>query len=962
MGASVARRLASAQGAQSKKMKRKWMKLLTRISIACLVSLLGVGYTTSDSSAKVTHRSQNQISHLSLQRRGDQNYLWLKGTKKVKYATFVLDDPLRLVIDFQNADLQGLKGPFSYDSGHLVRSINVRQFSNREKSIGRLVLLLQPNTQWLIRPKGKRLLVLFRKNRAPQENPTPQLQPAATAKVAPVQVEQPAPKAKMWGANRLPSRFGGKGPAPTSAVVRRTGIRHNASNGRSARRLLSVKMRKRSIFLRTDGSVSSYEVLTLRNPSRLVVDLYQVRRYRRSLRRQLRRLRCSRSPFRSVRFGRHLNKLRLVFDLCEKSLTLPRYRASLRRRGLRIRVHSLRKAAQRKVVKAQAPTLTKVRQPRKARSYRARLYKGTAMVQNIGVSATQRQASLVIQVDGRKPRIRRTDMGKLTLIDVSPAKLAPSIARSLDTTEFYGALEQIDVYHRGNGVRIALRKTNKASISWRQKAGTLKINVANPNPKAKVVAQGSKSKKYAIPYDAKRVGQAAAASGLSAGDLAILSRNNKRKRYRGRRISIFFRKVEIHNLLRLFAEISGLNIITSNNVKGSVTLRLRNVPWDQALELVLKTLKLGMEREGNIVRIATLNELRQEEQARRRLQQVKLLAQAQKIRLIPVNYATASAMSTQVRTVLSPRGKVTVDQRTNVLIVRDYVPFLIRAEGLVRSLDTQTPQVLIETRIVEANINFDQQFGIQWGGHLLFSPLTGNGTGLQFPNPIGIRGSVPNLQGGQQGGGDFGTPNYIINFPATVNSGRGTALSFLFGSLTGAASLNLRLTAAEQSGHVKVISAPKIITLHKMQASIQQGLQIPFTSASAAGTNVQFITASLALNVSPQVTTDGSIFLTMNITNNQPDFSRGGAAGPAISTKTAQTKMLIKDGETMVIGGVYSRRTGTSQSKIPFLSQIPVLGLLFKNYTYNDDRAELLIFVTPRIINRAQTLGGRQGS
>jgi type IV pilus assembly protein PilQ len=180
--------------------------------------------------------------------------------------------------------------------------------------------------------------------------------------------------------------------------------------------------------------------------------------------------------------------------------------------------------------------------------------------------------------------------------------------------------------------------------------------------------------------------------------------------------------------------------------------------------------------------------------------------------------------------------------------------------------------------------------------------------------------------------------------------------------LTGAFDLSLRLSAAESAGDVKIISAPKIVTLHNMSANIQQGLQIPFSTASAAGTNVQFVAATLSLQVTPQVTTDGSVFLTMNVTNNAPDFSRGGASGPAISTKTARTNMLIKDGETMVIGGIYSRRTGASENRVPFLGSIPILGALFKNYTYNDDRAELLIFVTPRIINRAKTLGGRQGS
>ncbi|MEM1008573.1 MAG: type IV pilus secretin PilQ, partial [Myxococcota bacterium] len=383
-------------------------------------------------------------------------------------------------------------------------------------------------------------------------------------------------------------------------------------------------------------------------------------------------------------------------------------------------------------------------------------------------------------------------------------------------------------------------------------------------------------------------------------------------------------------------------------------------PWDQALDIVLRSLRLGMEKEGNIIRIATLAELRQEEQQRQQLLQARLLAQPQKIRLIPVNYAVASQMAAQVRNVLSPRGTISVDARTNVLIVKDFVPFLLRAEGIVRRLDTQTPQVLIEARIVEANVNFSRQFGIQWGGSLLFSPALGNGTGLQFPNPIGIRGGIPDQASGADN--SFGVPNYVVNFPAASGRGNGTALSFFFGSLGGAFDLNLRLSAAESQGEVKVISSPKIVTLHRMGANIQQGLQIPYTSASAAGTNVQFVQANLALDVTPQVTTDGSVFLDLNVSNNAPDTSRGAQGGQiAISTKTARTRMLIKDGATMVIGGIYSRRTGTAEERVPFLGSIPILGALFRSHLFQDDRAELLIFITPRIINRAKTLGGQRG-
>lgn len=968
------------------------MKLLMRISLVCLIALWGLGIYTVHVAASTTSRTMNQIQQVSLQRHGTQDHLVLEGTQKPVYTTFALDDPLRLVVDFQHADMKALKGPYTFTQ-RLVQVINLFQYTSPNQSIGRLVILLQPDTRWSIQTRGNQLVIVFQSQKSsPQEAKTPessgssQTSPSSDPSPTPSQNSEPQAvepshrtippeqQPTQPADHRLPSRFQETKTPDASKVVFRSGLQSNTSDETPAQRLIGVSLRAKRVTLHTNGAVAQYELLHLRNPSRMVVDLYQIRQYSPTVRRQLRRVRCNTSPFRGVRVGKHADKLRLVFDLCHPASKNVQLRSQAQRRGLTIHLHRQQKASapikETRVESSQSSRLAHIANTPQVRQAQDPVMLDTTptIVTNVGYGETSDTSTLWIRLKGRTPQIRRQEMGLITMLDISPAQLSAQVKHVLDTSSFRGGIEQIQVFPRGHGVRITLRLKQQMDLRLQHKGDLVRLSgdmpaPASPSPTA---ASSPQKENYQITYHPRQVGQAGGQPGfagaggnLSAGDLAILSRANQRQRYRGRRISIFFHKVEIHNLLRLFAEISGLNIITSDKVQGSVTLRLRNVPWDQALHLVLRTLKLGMEREGNIIRIAPLSEMRQEEQERSRLQQIKLLAQAQKIRIIPVNYATAQDMSAQVRNVLSPRGKVTVDNRTNVLIVKDYVPFLIRAEGLVRSLDTQTPQVLIETRIVEANINFDQQFGIQWGGHLLFSPLTGNSTGLQFPNPIGIRGSVPNTGG--QNAGDFGTPNYIINFPATVASGRGTALSFLFGSLTGAASLNMRLSAAESTGHVKVISAPKIITLHKMSASIQQGLQIPFTSASAAGTNVQFITASLSLNVSPQVTTDGSIFLNMNITNNQPDFSRGGAAGPAISTKTAQTNMLIKDGETMVIGGVYSRRTGTSQSRIPFLSQIPILGLLFKNYTYNDDRAELLIFVTPRIINRAQTLGGRQG-
>jgi type IV pilus assembly protein PilQ len=303
-----------------------------------------------------------------------------------------------------------------------------------------------------------------------------------------------------------------------------------------------------------------------------------------------------------------------------------------------------------------------------------------------------------------------------------------------------------------------------------------------------------------------------------------------------------------------------------------------------------------------------------------------------------------------VKDVLTDRGTVSVDERTNVLIVKDVADALLRAEGLVRNLDTETPQVLIESRIVEASTNFNRQVGVQWGGNAGLTQLNGNPTGLVFPanaTAAGASGQAPNQ-------GTAGTPNYAVNLPAPVGQGSGGGIGFTFGSIGGAFNLNLRLSALENQGVVKTISAPRIATIDNKEATIGQGISIPFSQTSAAGVNTTFIEAKLELKVTPHVTADGSILLKIKATNNLPNPQLTGANGqPSISKREAETEVLVKDGETTVIGGIYTRTTSDRRSEVPFFGKIPLLGFLFRTTSTADDHTELLVFITPRILNRA---------
>ena len=456
-------------------------------------------------------------------------------------------------------------------------------------------------------------------------------------------------------------------------------------------------------------------------------------------------------------------------------------------------------------------------------------------------------------------------------------------------------------------------------------------------------------------------GRQGAATGPSGRYAAI-----GRKRYTGRRIDLDFKGADIHNILRLLADVGQVNVIVADDVRGEVTIKMRDVPWDQALDVVLRSKGLGSVREGNLLRVAPLALLEKELEAE--IARQKQIADVLPIetRLIGVSYAEAAQLMDKIRDLLSPRGKVSEDHRTNTLIVSDVTKNLQLVEDLVRNLDTQTSQVVIEARIVEANSNFARQIGVQWGGTAFADTTHGNPTGLVFPYNVGIGGGADDpssplggiVPGPRTGTGVGGNPNFLVNMPAPAGLGTGSAIGLTLGSVAGAFNLNLRLSAMESTGQVRILSSPRITTMDNVQAFIEQGVSIPVSVVSAMGAQTQFVDAKLHLGVKPHVTNEGTISMVIEVTRNEPDFVNTGARGdPSIQKKEAKTTMLVRDGDTAVIGGIYTRNTGLSNARVPFFSDIPVLGWFFRNRKENDNRSEFLVFITPRIVNRSRVAG-----
>ena len=593
----------------------------------------------------------------------------------------------------------------------------------------------------------------------------------------------------------------------------------------------------------------------------------------------------------------------------------------------------------------------------------ARQARGEApLLRDVNVENRDGRDRVVLELD--RPvafRVRRD--GDAPRLEVRDARLARSLARRVSGRD-EGVVRSVQI-RPGDGVAIisvdapsnaehtAVRAGNR--IVWMFTPGE---RTATQRPRTRTIAREEAYEPEDIGIGTGETAEVAA----FLSDVPLQVRGSRgARRYGGRRIDLDFKDADIHNILRLISEVGGVNVVTADDVSGTVTIRMRNVPWDQALDVILQAKGLGMVRRGNLIRVAPLATLEKEREAAiaRRKQEVELAPL--ETRLVPVSYATAEDLSARVQELLTERGHVSVDERTNVLIVRDVAGQLNDVEELVRTLDTQTPQVLIEARIVEATSQYSRDVGIQWGGDVTASSANGNPTGLVFPSNVGVTGGNYDADSPTAGLSPFqrqvDTPNYAVNLPAITGNRAGGAIGLTLGSVGGNVNLNVRLSAAEANGVLRIISSPRILTLDNHEAHIAQGTLIPFSQVSAQGVNTAFQEAKLELRVRPHVTSDGSVSMHVAITRDEPDFTRTSNRGdPTILKREAETDLLIQDGNTAVIGGIYTRNTGRNVDQVPFFGDIPVLGVLFQRRRVRDERNELLIFLTPRIVNRAEAL------
>jgi type IV pilus assembly protein PilQ len=401
------------------------------------------------------------------------------------------------------------------------------------------------------------------------------------------------------------------------------------------------------------------------------------------------------------------------------------------------------------------------------------------------------------------------------------------------------------------------------------------------------------------------------------------------RQFNGEPLSLNLKEADIKDVIRTFAELTGLNIAVDPGVTGSVTVDFVDVPWDQALDLILRQNNLTYVLEGNVMRIGTIDRLAQEVQASRRLAEEERLNVPLTTLSFKLSYARSTDVATLLRDIASPRARIIVDPRTNQLVISEVPVYLQTMQNLIATVDIPTRQVMIEARIVESTRSFAQEWGVNWDFGGALDPVLGTGTGLVFPNRVGFTGG-PFIFGGDAA----------------------DILGLHFLDVLGVFDLDVTLRAAETAGYVKVVSAPRVTTQDNTPAEIQSGFQIPYQTRINFTTTVTYLDATLRLSVTPQITEAGTVIMDVALQKNEPaeGLAFEGAAGTPLTTRQARTRLMVRDGGTAVIAGIYTTRDNRGQQRVPILHNIPIIGELFKTHNISTQHDELLIFITPRIV------------
>ncbi|HLB14692.1 MAG TPA: type IV pilus secretin PilQ [Burkholderiales bacterium] len=533
------------------------------------------------------------------------------------------------------------------------------------------------------------------------------------------------------------------------------------------------------------------------------------------------------------------------------------------------------------------------------------------------------EGRVVVELSDTGTGIDIRQQGQQIIVDFLKATLPDNLRRRLDVLDFATPVATINTFQQGENVRMVI-----------EPKGLWEHNAYQTDTQFVVEVKP-------VQYDPNKLVQ------------------GSRGGYRGEKLSLNFQNVEVRSVLNVIADFTDLNIITSDTVQGNLTLRLKDVPWDQALDIIMQTRGLDMRKSGNVIWIAPRDELATKEKLELEAQQAISELEPLRNESFQLNYTKAAELVVLLRggaqaggsslPILSKRGSAVADPRTNILFVQDIPSRLESVRRIIATTDIPVRQVMIEARIVEANDKFGRSLGVRLGTHWFNTSRLFGG-----PNRYTVGGNLSDVadHSGQPAAPSTIPGSLSVNLPAatTLAGEQVGAFSVVLLNSSATKFLNLELTALESDGKGKIISSPRVVTANQIEALIEQGTEIPYQQATSSGaTSVAFRKAVLALRVKPQITPDGNVIMDVDV--NKDAVGQNTTAGPSIDTKHVRTSVLVENGGTVVIGGIYTQEDTSQVNKIPFFGDLPYIGPLFRNYYRQDNKTELLVFLTPRIVD-----------
>ncbi len=536
---------------------------------------------------------------------------------------------------------------------------------------------------------------------------------------------------------------------------------------------------------------------------------------------------------------------------------------------------------------------------------------GDTNIKNIDFRRGEKgEGRIIIDLADPNTPIDLKTRGEQITVTIANSSISNELERRLDVIDFGTPVKTIDAFNQNGNVKIVITGIGEFE---------------------QIAYQADNS----FTVDVKPIVEESAAEKLK-----------KKFAFKGERLSLNFQSIEVRAVLQLIADFTDLNLIVSDTVKGDVTLRLKNVPWDQALDIILRSKGLAMVKDGNVISVAPAEEVA----ARAKLDQT-IEAQAPLIsESIQINYAKASdftkLLKTKDNSLLSERGSVSVDERTNRLLIRDTVKNVDAITALVQQLDIPVRQVLIESRIVLATNDFSKELGVRFGVSNVNSTVSGTNT-----DTVAISGTSTAAEAARLGGTPTQPSRYNVNLPVTSLAASAGSIGLALARLPFGTLIDLELSAAQTEGRSETISSPRVITSDQSKAVIETGTEIPYAEASSSGAaTVSFKKAVLSLEVTPQITPDDRIIMDLVVSKDSPDFANLTPAGPPIKTQSVQTNVLVDNGETIVLGGVYEQTKANSTQRVPFFGDLPLVGFLFRSNFEQNNKSELLIFITPKLL------------